>query len=151
MPRADGYNRAVVLILTQCFPPAIGGIENYLGGMAYALAAARHEVTVYADASPTATDGDAPFRTRRFGGIKMLRRRRKARAAEKLMRQGNVSHLICDTWKSMEHVNPSDGAARDCPRPRQRIPRPPVGEQKAADFRIAAKSAPDIDLIGGGS
>ena len=110
MPRADGYNRAVVLILTQCFPPAIGGIENYLGGMAYALAAARHEVTVYADASPTATDGDAPFRTRRFGGIKMLRRRRKARAAEKLMRQGNVSHLICDTWKSMEHVNPSDGA-----------------------------------------
>ena len=53
--------------------------------------------------------GDAPFRTRRFGGIKMLRRRRKARAAEKLMRQGNVSHLICDTWKSMEHVNPSDG------------------------------------------
>ena len=86
-----------------------------------------------------------------FGGIKMLRRRRKARAAEKLMRQGNVSHLICDSWKSMEHVNPSDGARVIVLAHGSEFPRPPVGEQKAADFRIAAKSASDLDFIGGGS
>lgn len=99
----------MIVILTQCFPPRPGGIETLMGGLAEALTAAGQEVVVYADGSRDlgAYDAGLPFAVKRFGGVKPLRRRSKARAAQKLVagpRGPSISHVIADSWKSLEFV-----------------------------------------------
>lgn len=110
----------MILILTQCFPPALGGIEIYMGGLAHALHEAGHTVTVLADqagASPAdiaAHDRTAPYPIRRFNGWKPLRRRAKAAAVRALIADTAPSHIFADSWKSLERVVlPSSG-----PRPK---------------------------------
>jgi glycosyltransferase involved in cell wall biosynthesis len=93
-----------ILILTQCFPPDVGGIENMMGSMALALQESGHAVTVLADGKADAADPKRPFRITRFSGWKPLRRWRKARAAEKLARNGAYDQIIADTWKSVENL-----------------------------------------------
>ncbi len=93
-----------ILILTQCFPPVVGGIENMMGSMALALQEAGHAVTVLADGAPDAGDKDRPYRIARFSGWKPLRRWRKAREAARLARSGAFDRIIADTWKSVENL-----------------------------------------------
>ena len=93
-----------ILILTQCFPPVVGGIENMMGSMALALQEAGHAVTVLADGAPDAGDKDRPYRITRFSGWKPLRRRLKAREAARLARSGAFDRIIADTWKSVENL-----------------------------------------------
>ncbi|MEL6980445.1 MAG: glycosyltransferase family 4 protein [Pseudomonadota bacterium] len=103
----------MILLATQCFPPRLGGIEGYMGGLADALAAAGSDVVVVADraAEDAATEEDAADRLRpvavtRVGGWKPLRARRKAlRIAVRLRAaaaEGGVERIICDSWKSAE-------------------------------------------------
>lgn len=96
----------MILILTQCFPPTSGGIEGLMGGLAKELAAAGRDVLVYADAHKDAGEFDPTvgdlYAIRRFGGLKPLRRRLKARAANKLIRSGEVEGVFADSWKSLE-------------------------------------------------
>lgn len=98
------------LILTQCFPPVVGGVENLMEGMARALAAAG-EVVVLADAVSgeykTAQKVELPYRVRRFGGVKFWRRRKKAQVARHMIRQGEVREVFCDSWKSAEFLAPA--------------------------------------------
>ena len=96
----------MILILTQCFPPVIGGVENLIGNMAKTIAEKRKTIWVYADSSPKAMEYDKqqPFTIRRFGGIKFLRRRYKALVAEKFLRENKISHIFCDSWKSLEFL-----------------------------------------------
>ncbi len=96
-----------VLILTQCFPPVVGGIENMMGGLADALAAAGRDVTVLADGPAERTGLRLPYSLRRFSGFKPLRRWRKGHAAERILRAGKTSVIIADSWKSLEHLSPS--------------------------------------------
>ncbi|MCH9758971.1 MAG: glycosyltransferase family 4 protein [Proteobacteria bacterium] len=93
------------LILTQCFPPDIGGIENLVAGLAHALAQ-QQATTVFADRANSNTDTPPPYTLRRFGGIKTIRRRYKAFAAQRLTRSNNW-RVFCDSWKSLEHYHPS--------------------------------------------
>lgn len=93
-----------ILILTQCFPPVVGGIENMMGSMALALQEGGHTVTVLADDDPDAADGSRPYRIKRFSGWKPLRRWRKARDAARLVRSGTYDRIITDTWKSAENL-----------------------------------------------
>lgn len=97
----------MILILTQCFPPVIGGVENLIGNMATAMAEKEKTVWVYADSSLATMEYDKqqPFKIRRFGGIKFLRRRYKAFVANKHLREGKFSHVFCDSWKSLEFLN----------------------------------------------
>lgn len=88
------------LILTQCFPPTLGGIETLMGGLATALCDAGEAVVVLADGAPTEADAAHPAEIRRFDGWKPLRRRAKARAAAELIAAGGVTRIFCDSWKS---------------------------------------------------
>jgi glycosyltransferase involved in cell wall biosynthesis len=96
-----------VLILTQCFPPDVGGIENMMGALADALAAAGNDVTVLADGAAEAAGGRFAYPVRRFDGFKPLRRWRKGRAAERILRSGRIGVIIADSWKSLEHLRTS--------------------------------------------
>ncbi len=99
----------MILILTQCFPPTSGGIEGLMGGLARELAAAGRDVLVFADAHKQADAFDSSIRERysikRFGGVKPLRRRLKARAASQLIRNDEVDGVFADSWKSLEMLN----------------------------------------------
>ena len=101
----------MILILTQCFPPTSGGIEGLMGGLAFELAANGKEVLVYADAHVESAGFDQTMRDRyairRFGGLKPLRRRLKARAAAKIIRSGGVEGVFADSWKSLEMLDQS--------------------------------------------
>lgn len=99
-----------VLILTQCFPPDVGGIENMMGSLAHALAEAGTNLTVLADGPKDSKDGQFPFLLRRFDGFKPLRRWRKGRAATHVIRSGKADVIIADSWKSLEYLD--KGAAR---------------------------------------
>lgn len=100
-----------VLILTQCFPPAAGGVENLMGGLAEALSEAGENVEVFADGRSAGIDAALPFPVRRFGGLKFLRREAKARAAARALRKAGAARVFCDSWKSLERL-PSDCCAR---------------------------------------
>lgn len=97
----------MILIATQCFPPKLGGIEGYMGGLADALAAAGEPVEVFADGPPEAEDAERPYPVRRFAGWRPLRARRKAAALAAAIRTAAargapVSRVLCDSWKSAE-------------------------------------------------
>ena len=66
----------MILVLTQNFPPDIGGIEIYVGQLVKALVAKGERVSVFADATPGAQASDARLdgvTVRRFGGPRPLR------------------------------------------------------------------------------
>jgi phosphatidylinositol alpha-1,6-mannosyltransferase len=94
----------VIVITTQNFPPDIGGIQIYVGGLADALAARGHSVAVYCDAESRAAEFDRTRRypIHRFGGAKLWQRWRKARAVNQRIAGGGVRAVIADSWKSLE-------------------------------------------------
>ncbi|MEO1292897.1 MAG: glycosyltransferase, partial [Pseudomonadota bacterium] len=96
----------MILILTQCFAPQLGGIETLMTGLAEALAAAGEDVAVYADGSSSERAYDrimhAPYEIERSGGPKPYRRWRKGRAAAKRVAEGGIEGIIADSWKSVE-------------------------------------------------
>ena len=97
----------MILILTQCFPPRIGGIENLMFNLSYFLGK-NNKVVVLADQSNIIKDAifDNKFKknfvVRRFGGFKFFRKRNKLREIEKLMDFQEIKAVISDSWKSLE-------------------------------------------------
>ncbi|WP_370677005.1 glycosyltransferase [Pleomorphomonas sp. PLEO] len=94
------------LMLTQCFPPKFGGIENMMGGLAETIAASGAELLVLADGEPDPSAAPG-YRIRRYRGFKPLRRWLKAKAAERVVRAGKVDTVFADSWKSLERFQPS--------------------------------------------
>ena len=109
----------MILILTQCFPPQTGGIENYVAGFAQAAAAAGRSVLVFADGGREARAFDRRsterYRVRRFGGWKALRRRAKAAVARREARAGAVRLVLADSWKSLELLDAAPLKAMGAP------------------------------------
>lgn len=94
----------MILITTQNFPPAVGGIEIFMAGLARALSAAGEAVWVFADG---AEDGAAtPYRVSRYGGPKPIRRWLKARDVARAARAPGVTGVFADSWKSLEALGP---------------------------------------------
>ncbi len=91
----------MLLILTQTFAPAKGGMETYMTGLAESLAKAGLAVTVFADAKKPAATKPAhlPYTVKRFSGWRPLRRWNKRRAISALR---GVDGVFCDSWKSVE-------------------------------------------------
>lgn len=93
----------MIAISAQAFPPASGGIEDLMLGLAQHAADRGRQVVVLADAKPDAAAFDAStaprFRTFRFGGPRPLRRFFKAR---RLWSLPDVTTVFCDSWKSLE-------------------------------------------------
>ncbi|MBS1166223.1 MAG: glycosyl transferase group 1 family protein [Proteobacteria bacterium] len=126
------------LMLTQCFPPKIGGIENMMGGLAETIAASGAELLVLADGEPdpSAMPG---YQIRRYRGFKPLRRWLKAKAAERVVRAGRVDAVFADSWKSLERFQPS-GQPVICLAHGMEFP-PHPSEAKTARIRAALAKA----------
>ncbi|WP_320838717.1 glycosyltransferase family 4 protein [Zhongshania sp.] len=97
-----------IIISTQNYPPAAGGIQNYMHELALALHQLGHTVRVICDA-PTAEgqdhfDNSLPFSVERLSGPKILRRYRKALKVLAQLKKLDQSILICDSWKSLELI-----------------------------------------------
>ena len=91
----------MILIVTQTFAPAKGGMEAYMTGLAEALVRAGNEVEVFADGRA----GEAlspPYSLRRFVGWRPFRRWKKRRAVASLARKKTIEGVFCDSWKSVE-------------------------------------------------
>ncbi len=95
------------VISTRNFPPEVGGMQNLMGGLAKALV--NHgPVKVFADKSENFESFDkySKAKIERFGGIKLLRKYRKAnRVGEFIKNNKNVRSIFFDHWKSVEKIN----------------------------------------------
>ena len=95
------------VISTRNFPPEVGGMQNLMGGLANALI--NHgPVKVFADKSESYEEYDniSKINIERFGGIKLLRKYRKAnRLVEYIKNNQNIRSIFFDHWKSLEKIN----------------------------------------------
>ena len=97
----------MIVILTQCFPSRVGGIENLMFNLSYFLSK-NNKVIILADRHSVIKDAvfDNKFKNnffvRRFGGIKYFRKRNKVKELEKIISFQNVKVIISDSWKSLE-------------------------------------------------
>lgn len=86
-----------VALLSDCYPPRLGGIESQVHGLAGALAAAGHRVEVFTITRGPETDGDLPVHRlglRRDLPGSLLMNPAAGRAARKLLDRGgfDVAH-----------------------------------------------------------
>ena len=97
----------MIIILTQCFPPRVGGIENLIENLSLELSKT-HEVLVLADQYDKSEDYvydsnvNDNITIKRFGGIKFFRRRKKILNLNKYLKTENITCIIGDSWKSFE-------------------------------------------------
>ena len=97
----------MIIILTQCFPPRIGGIENLIENLSLELSK-HHDVLVLADQNDNILDKlyddklKNKLKIKRIGGIKFLRKRRKLKELKKIINKNKVLCVIGDSWKSFE-------------------------------------------------
>ena len=96
------------IISTRNFPPDVGGMQNLMGGLANALV--NHgPVKVFADKTENfeVFDKHSKAEIERFGGIKLLRKYRKAnKIVEYIKNNSNIRSIFFDHWKSVEKINP---------------------------------------------
>jgi len=97
----------MIIILTQCFPSRVGGIENLISNLALSLST-QEKIIVFADQQNIFYDAiyDQSLKdkilVRRVGGIKFFRRRRKIRELKPFILSNQIKCIIGDTWKSFE-------------------------------------------------
>jgi len=91
------------LIVTKTFPPEIGGMQNLMWGLANELS--KHfMIKVFADYFEDHKDFDeqVSFSIERVGGIRLLRKYRKAQLINEFIKENKVDGIIADHWKSLE-------------------------------------------------
>ena len=95
------------VISTRSFPPETGGMQNLMGGLANALL--NHgPVKVFADKfeGSDVYDQSLKLEIERFGGIKLLRKYRKANRLNDFIKSNqNIRSIFFDHWKSIEKIN----------------------------------------------
>jgi phosphatidylinositol alpha-1,6-mannosyltransferase len=96
----------MLLFTTQNFAPDIGGIQNYVTGMADAFAARGEKIAVFCDredepGTAAAVDAAREYPTHRFGGPRPWRSWRKARAIRQRLAAGDVRAVVADSWKGL--------------------------------------------------
>ena len=95
------------IILTQCFPTRIGGIESLVSNLALSIGK-NNKIIVFADRQNVFQDIIYDDRhkekiiVRRYGGIKFFRRRKKVKELKLFIKTGKIQCVIADTWKSIE-------------------------------------------------
>ena len=94
------------LIITRSFPPSIGGMQNLMWGLANSISKL-DIVKVFADyeLNHHEFDENVSFSIERVGGVKILRKYRKAYLInEYLKSNNNIKNIIADHWKSLELI-----------------------------------------------
>ena len=93
------------LVVTRSFPPEIGGMQNLMWGLANKLSKS-YMIKVFADyhENHKTFDEQVSFSIERVGGIKLLRKYRKAQLINEFIKENKVEGIIADHWKSLEHL-----------------------------------------------
>jgi phosphatidylinositol alpha-1,6-mannosyltransferase len=93
------------LIVTKTFPPEIGGMQNLMWGLANELSK-HYMIKVFADyyENHKLFDEQVSFSIERVGGIKLLRKYRKAQLINEFIKENRIDGIIADHWKSLEHL-----------------------------------------------
>ena len=91
------------LIVTKTFPPEIGGMQNLMWGLANELSK-NFMIKVFADycEDHKTFDEQVSFSIERVGGIKLLRKYRKAQLINEFIKENKIEGIIVDHWKSLE-------------------------------------------------
>ena len=93
------------LVVTRSFPPEIGGMQNLMWGLTSELSK-NYMIKVFADyhENHKTFDEQVSFSIERVGGIKLLRKYRKAQIINEFIKENKVEGIIADHWKSLEHL-----------------------------------------------
>ena len=96
------------LIVTRSFPPEIGGMQNLMWGLANELSK-HYMIKVFANyhENHKLFDEQVSFSIERVGGIKLLRKYRKAQLINEFIKENNIEGIIADHWKSLELIKTS--------------------------------------------
>ena len=91
------------LIVTRSFPPVLGGMQSLMWGLSRELSK-NFMIKVFADQieGHKAFDEQASFSIERVGGIKLLRKYRKAQLINEFIKENKIEGIIADHWKSLE-------------------------------------------------
>jgi len=93
------------LIITRTYPPEIGGMQNLMWGLTNELSK-HYMIKIFADYynNHEVFDEKVSFSIERVGGIKLLRKYRKAQLINEFLKKNKVECLIADHWKSLELI-----------------------------------------------
>ena len=93
------------LIVTRSFPPEIGGMQSLMWGLTKEMSK-NFMVKVFADYHDEHKEFDNKlnFSIERVGGIKFLRKIRKAQLINEFLKENKVDGVIADHWKSLELI-----------------------------------------------
>ena len=91
------------LIVTRAFPPELGGMQNLMWGLSKEMSK-NFMIKVFADYHENHKDFDKNinFSIERVGGIKFLRKIRKAQLVDEVSKEKKILGIIGDHWKSLE-------------------------------------------------
>ena len=93
------------LIVTRSFPPEVGGMQSLMWGLAKEMSK-NFMIKVFADYYENYKEFDKKvnFSIERVGGIKFLRKLRKAQLINEYLKESKVQGIIADHWKSLELI-----------------------------------------------
>ena len=93
------------LIITRAFPPELGGMQSLMWGLAKEMSK-NFMVKVFADYQENHKEFDKKenFSIERVGGIKFLRKIRKAQLINEFLKNNKIQGVIADHWKSLELI-----------------------------------------------
>ena len=93
------------LIASRSFPPEIGGMQSLMWGLAREMSK-NFMIKVFADyhENHKEFDENVNFSIERVGGIKFLRKIRKAQLINEFLKDNKVHGIIADHWKSLELI-----------------------------------------------
>ncbi len=94
------------LIVTRAFPPELGGMQSLMWGLSKEMSK-NFMIKVFADYQENHKEFDNKenFSIERVGGIKFLRKIRKAQLINEYLKENKVQCVIADHWKSLELIN----------------------------------------------
>ena len=93
------------LIVTRAFPPELGGMQSLMWGLSCEMSK-NFMIKVFADyyENHKNFDEQANFSIERVGGIKFLRKIRKAQLINEFLKENKVEGIFADHWKSLELI-----------------------------------------------
>ena len=93
------------LIVTRAFPPELGGMQSLMWGLTKEMSK-NFMIKVFADyhQNHREFDNKENFSIERVGGIKFLRKIRKAQLINEFIKENKIQGIIADHWKSLELI-----------------------------------------------
>ena len=91
------------LIVTRAFPPELGGMQSLMWGLSKEMSK-NFMIKVFADYQENHKEFDKNenFSIERVGGVKFLRKIRKAQLIDEVSKEKKIEGIIGDHWKSLE-------------------------------------------------